>query len=210
MAQWTTTYNGLIDLLGDFVEDNTDEFTSAVQGCVNRAEERVLRDLDLSVFIVTTSSTTSNGTATYTKGYTDASTNRIFFSGTLTFAERRSRAFIQAHGGTGVPQYFHEDETTIYWAPTPDDTYAFSVSYTQRPTPLSISNQTNWLTRNAADLLLNAALVEAEQFLIAPERVQEFEAKYAQLLGPIRGLWREQAQNQYEPIAPAPQPVQTR
>lgn len=210
MAQWTTTYAGLVSLIEDYVEDTSAEFTSAVQGCINRAEERVIRDLDLSIFNTTVSSTTSDGVSTYTKPWTDAPAVSVFFSGSLTFAERRTRAWVQAHGGSGVPQYFHETETTIFWAPVPDGGYAFTITYIDRPDALSASNTTNWLTRNVADLLLYAALVECESFLISPERVQEFEAKYAQILGPTRGFWRDQAQNQYEPIAPVAQPVQTR
>jgi hypothetical protein len=61
-----------------------------------------------------------------------------------------------------------------------------------------------------APLLLNAALVEAEKFLIAPERVAEFNAAYGQLLGPARARWREARGQAYEPVAPTPAPVKDR
>lgn len=215
MSQFTTNYASLKDRVESFVEDDSAEFQAAFPGCVNRAEERIIRDLDLVVFNTTLSSTTSSGVATYAKGFTDAPLISIYFLDgsdpcACKFAERRSYAYIQAHGGTGRPRYFHETETTVYWAPTPDDSYSFELTYLDRPTPLSQSNTTNWITRNAADLLLYATLVEAETFLIAPERVAEFENKYKQALLPARAFWRSQAQNSYEPIAPAAEPVQTR
>lgn len=215
MAQYTTTYAGLKSSVESFVEDDSAEFQAVFQNLVNRAEERVLRDLDLVVFNTTLSTTTSDGVGTYAKGFTDAPIISIYFETaepgcSCKFAERRSRAYIQAHGGTGRPRYFHETETTVFWAPTPDDAYTFQLTYIDRPTPLSNSNTTNWITRNAADLLLYATLVEAETFLIAPERVAEFEEKYKQLLLPLRAFWRAQAQNSYEPINPTPVPAQTR
>lgn len=56
MAQFTTTYAGLVSLLQTYVEDTSTEYASAVQGCINRAEERILRDLDLAIWNITTSS----------------------------------------------------------------------------------------------------------------------------------------------------------
>ena len=210
MAQWTTTYTSLIDLLGDYVEDNSTEFTSAVLGCVNRAEERVIRDIDLVLFNATASGTTANATATYAKGFTGSVALSVYLSDDNSYAERRSLAYVNSHGGTGVPRYFYENETQIKFAPTPDGTYSYSIEYLDRPTPLSVSNQTNWLTQNVADLLLLASLVECEGFLIAPERVQEFEQKYQQMLGPVRAFWRQQMQLTYEPINPTPAPQLTR
>jgi hypothetical protein len=210
MAQYTATYDGLVSKMSSYTEDNSSEFTAEVNGMINRAEERIIRDLDLSLFNVTLSTATSAGVSTYSKGWTDSPVISIHFTDEGVFAQRRTRAFIQGHGGTGVPLYFHENQSTIYWAPTPDDAYAYTLTYVQRPTRLSSSTQTNWLTQNVGDLLLWASLIEAEAFLIAPERVQEFKQSYAENLGPIRAFWREQAQNTYEPIAPTAEPVRTR
>jgi len=210
MAQWITTYNELLDLLGTYVEDDSTEFTSHVQGFINRAEERVLRDIDLAIWNVTTSASTNADESTLVKAFSGAPVNEIWFSTDGEHAERRSLAFVRAYGSTGRPRYFYEDAARVYWAPVPDASYLYSITYYARPSPLTASNQTNWITSNLADLLLWAALVESEAFLLAPERVQEFEGKYQQMLGPARAFWREQMQLTYEPVHPTPQPVQTR
>jgi hypothetical protein len=67
MAQWTTTYTGLVSLLETYVEDTADEFSDNVQGIVNRAEERILRDLDLGLWTADQAISTAIGTATVTK-----------------------------------------------------------------------------------------------------------------------------------------------
>lgn len=210
MAQYQTTYSSLVDLMTDYVEDDSAEFSSAVQGIVNRAEERIIRDLDLSIFNATASGSTSSGVGSFTKTFSDTHVHAIFFTAAKEHAERRTREFVKNYGGTGRPLYFYEDRTTILWAPVPDATYTYEMTYVVRPNPLSASTQTNWLTTNVGDALLWASLVEAEAFLLAPERVAEFEQKYQQMLGPIRALWRPVMQTQYEPINPTPTPQQTR
>lgn len=211
MAQWSTTYPGLIALLETYVEDGSTEYEDAVQGCVNRAEERVLRDLDLAIFNVVANTTTSSGTASIPRSASiKTPIKNVFFTAAGEHAQRRSREYLQAHGGSGRPLYFCEDESNIHFAPTPDDSYACSITQIVWPTPLSASASSNWVSDNAADLLLYASLIESERFLIAPERVGEFEQAYAALLGPARAFWRENAQTSYEPIAPAPTPERTR
>jgi hypothetical protein len=210
MAQWTTTYNGLSDLLETYVEDGSTEYESAKQGCINRAETRLLRDLDLDLFNVVAATNTSSGTSSIPRSVEVSPVHSIFFTAAAEHAQRRSREYIQAHGGSGRPLYFCEDEENIHFAPTPDAAYACTVTHIVWPTPLSSDNQSNWLAENAADLLLYASLVESERFLIAPERVAEFEAVYASLLGPTRAFWRSNAQTSYEPVAPTPTPERTR
>jgi hypothetical protein len=210
MASWTTTYSGLVELLETYVEDDSTEFQAAVQGCVNRAEERLFKDLDLSYFNHELATSLGSGVQTLAKAFTESPVHSICLTAGLTYPERRTLSFIRMHGGSGLPLYWAENETTIYFAPTPDSAYAVNVTYNKRPTPLSGSQSSNWFAANVADLLLYASLVESEKFLIAPERVSEFEGTYRQLLGPARAFWRGTAQTPYEPVAPTPEPQQTR
>jgi hypothetical protein len=208
MAQWTTTYTGLVALLNTYVEDTSDEFSDNVQGVINRAEERILRDLDLGLWTSDQAVSTAIGTATVTKP-SAAHVLKALYYGTTPLL-RRAREFVDMYGGSGVPLYFHEEETRLRLAPVPDAVYALSAKFLNRPTPLSASNQTNWFGDKAADLLLNAALVEAERFLIAPERSKEFEVTYAGFLNALRAHYRDVAERDYEPIQPTAAVAQNR
>lgn len=208
MAQWQTTYDGLIAQLALFTEDTSDEYTDNIQSFVNRGEERMLRDLDLSIWTSDQSVSTAIGTATVTKPTAAHVLKGVFYGSTPLL--RRAREFIDMYGGSGVPVYFHEEETRIRFAPVPDAVYALTAKFLNRPTPLSPSNQTNWFADKAADLLLNACLVESERFLIAPERSTEFEATYAGLLNSLRGHYRDVGAQDYEPLTPAANVAQTR
>lgn len=210
MASWTTTYTGLTSLLGTFVEDSSTEFTDAVQGIVNRGEDRVVRDLDITYFDERRSTSTASGVATIAREAGAVITQSIYFTAANAYAQRRTYDYVKFHGGSGRPLYWYEDDEQITFAPTPDAVYAIIVSFLSQPTPLSASNTTNWLTQNVASLLLNACLIESEKFLIAPERVAEFKAEYAALLTPARATWRAAKAESYEPVAPAPVPAKER
>lgn len=210
MAQWTTSYTGLSDLLSTYIEDESTEFTAALPGIINRAEERCLRDLDLSIFDFTVSTSTTGGSATINKASTIHVIRSIYNSSASAFLQRRSYDYLLTYGGSGSPLYYYEYDDGIRFAPVPDASYTVDIRYMDRPTPLSASATTNWLTTHAADLLLYAALIESERFLIAPERVQEFEATYAGHLRSLRGIHREEAAQDYEPMAVTPQAERTR
>lgn len=208
MAQWTTTYAGLVALLETYVEDTSDEFDGEAQGIINRAEERCLKDLDLSIWDADETASTVSGTATVTKPSAAHVLKGVFYGSTPLL--RRSRDFLDMYGGSGTPIYFHEAETKIKLAPVPNATLALTCKFLLRPSPLTSSNTTNWFTQNAADLLLNAALVESERFLIAPERVAEFEQNYSGLLNAARSHFRDAASQDYEPVPPAAAVAQAR
>ncbi len=78
-----------------------------------------------------------------------------------------------------VPR-FYSDSDYDHWliSPTPDAAYEIQVVYHERPTPLDDINQTNWTTKYAPNLLLAACLLEAQPFLMRPDRQQVWEQMY--------------------------------
>jgi len=67
---------------------------------------------------------------------------------------------------TGTPLYYSDyDYDHWFVAPTPSANFAFETLCYTRLTPLSSSNQTNWLTRNAPNALLFGTLKQTAPFL---------------------------------------------
>jgi len=67
---------------------------------------------------------------------------------------------------TGSPKFYADyGYNNILIAPTPDVNYPYEYCFLQLPEPLTESNQTNWLTNNAPQVLLYATLLEAAPFL---------------------------------------------
>jgi hypothetical protein len=211
MASWTTTYNGLVSDLGTFCEDDSTEFTNSVQSFINRAEERTLQDLDITYFDESRTTSTATSIGFITKPTGTIVVQSVYFTSAAAYAQRRTFDYVNMLAvGSGRPICFYEDDDNINFGPVPDAPYNVVVRVLSQPTPLSSDNQTNWLSANVAPLLLNAALVEAEKFLIAPERKEEFNQSYASLLTPARARWREVKGQNYEPVSPTPQPVKDR
>lgn len=88
---------------------------------------------------------------------------------------------------TDVPLYYADtDWDHWYLAPTPDQDYAFEVLYYERISPLSSTNQTNWLTQNAPNAMLFGTLLQAMPFLKNDQR-QIFQQKYTEALQALKG-----------------------
>lgn len=86
-----------------------------------------------------------------------------------------------------VPEYYADtDWDHWYLAPTPDDDYAFEVLYYERISPLSSTNQTNWLTQNAPNAMLFGTLLQAMPFLKNDQRTI-FQQKYTESLQALKG-----------------------
>jgi hypothetical protein len=103
------------------------------------------------------------------------------------FLEYRDVNFISEYNGTGsqeLPKYYsYWDENTIVLAPTPDQNYNMQINYNLKPTGLSSSNTTTYLSKEFPNGLLYACLVEAYGFLKGPaDMIQFYEGKYQQAL----------------------------
>jgi hypothetical protein len=87
---------------------------------------------------------------------------------------------------TDVPLYY-ADTNWDHWylAPTPSTDFTFEVLYYERISPLSSTNQTNWLTQNAPNAMLFGTLLQAMPFLKNDQR-QIFQQKYTESLQSLK------------------------
>lgn len=84
------------------------------------------------------------------------------------------------------PMYYCDySYTHLLIAPTPALAYPFEMAFLELPPPLTIANQTNWLTNYAPDLLLYACLLEAIPFLKNDERIPVWEKLYDRALASL-------------------------
>ena len=67
---------------------------------------------------------------------------------------------------SGVPRFYADyDFDHFFVVPTPQQAYNFQLSYHARLDPLDTSHQTNWITANAPQLLLQSLMVEVQLYL---------------------------------------------
>ena len=67
--------------------------------------------------------------------------------------------------------------------PTPDQAYPAEVLYYEEPALLDATNQTNWITQYAPNLLLYGTLLQCQPFLKKDDRMQTFQAMYDRAAG---------------------------
>jgi len=95
---------------------------------------------------------------------------------------------------TAPPQYYADyGYFNFLIAPTPDAQYPFELAYLELPPPISPTNQTNWLTNYAPDVLFYGALIEAIPYLKDDERIPVWQSKYDKAMASLNQQddWRK-------------------
>lgn len=97
------------------------------------------------------------------------------------------REYWPSSTATGVPKYY-ADYDYDHWliAPTPNANYSIEVSYYERVQPLDSTNQSNWFTTYAPQAMLYGTLLQAMPFLKNDERMQLWQAQYAQIVTTLK------------------------
>lgn len=185
------TYAELTQKLQDWLEDDDAEFVGSIDDVINLGEMRLWRDLDLSIFTSEDTATTSLSQETVTKPVTDpelVTWQSIYYdnAGVRTFLELRSTDWVRDHqtiGATAPPKYYAEtSETDWLLSPIPDSAYTLNARGVTRPTRLSGTQTTTWLSTHQDDMLFKACLAEAEGFLKSDDRVPIWQEQYVSAL----------------------------
>lgn len=184
-------------------------FGTFLPGCIDYAEQRMYRELDLQVSRVVDSSANlianaRNFTLPTSIGvYTVVEQINIITPAGTTAASSGTRnpltpitkeyldfAWPNAQTFTGVPIYYAPiNNTTYVVGPSPDQAYNVEVIGTQRPLPLSASNTTTFLTTFLPDVFMAASMVFATAYqrdfgsmVDDPQRAASWESQYKMLM----------------------------
>ena len=199
------TYDELKQKIIDYTEVSSNVFTDTIlNGFINDAEFRILREVDsdnnrryvsanliastrfidtpTDLLIIRSAQIVNSELASG-----DTNQNRDF----LQFRDTSFMSEFNPTATTGVPKYYSNwDETKIVVAPTPDQTYTIQLNYILKPTGLSSTNTTTYLSTEFPNGLLYACLVEAYGFLKGPvDMLQLYDKKYVEV---VKGFSIEQ------------------
>jgi hypothetical protein len=148
---------------------------------ITLAEQRIARELKIQGFIKAVTTTLATGTPTYTKPDRWRETISITVADAPVFP--RSYEYCKNYwpneASTGPVKFYADyDYNNWIFVPTPSTNASMEVLYYEIPQLLDTSNQSNWLTSNAPNLLLYGALLEATPFLKNDERVPLWQQMY--------------------------------
>lgn len=171
-ATWKTTIANLT-----VIEEANTEFVQVLPSCIDYAEQRVYRELDLLNTVTRQTGTLTIGTRTFDLPTTSGRfvvTNgfNVITPAGQTVPDTGTRnpltpvtrdvldAFWPSTTGAAVPQnYAMITDQQIIVGPAPLAAYTIEAIGTIRPTPLSVSNQTSPLTLYWPDLFLAASMI---------------------------------------------------
>jgi len=181
------TYDSLMDDLQVYCERSDEPFLSQRPRMIMMAENRLaseVRGLGFQKYV-----TFNNAANTFPKPerWRETISLNVTVNSERVFLQKRDydycRTFCPNPSTTGTPRYYADYEYEhVLVVPTPAASYPMEMAYYERPAPLSSTNQTNWTTQYAPQLILYACLLEAQPFLKRPERTQEFQALYDRAL----------------------------
>lgn len=201
-SQWVTEVSTLMA-----VQSSDANFTLILPGCIDYAEQRIYRELDLLQTVVRDS---SNALTPNSRNFVLPTTQGIFVtltginvitpagttspdSGTrnpLTPVSREFLDFSWPDSSTAAqPTKFAPlTQSQILVGPWADAAYTIEVVGTQRPTPLSSGNTTTFLSQYLPDLFVAASMVFMSGYLKnfgsqsdQPQMAQSWESQYQTL-----------------------------
>ncbi len=182
------TYNSLLTDVRRYLERGftleSDKLVfEQLPSLINNAERRIARELKLLGLLVPVTTTLPAGTSTLAKPDRWRMTTAIRAVGLDPILPRSydyCRTYWPDPAQTAATVEFYADYDYDHWlfVPTPTADVQLDILYYELPVMLDDSNQTNWLTAQAPNLLLYAALLEATPFLKNDERIPVWEQMY--------------------------------
>ena len=181
------TFAELLQKVRDYTEVGSSVLTDSIlQSMIRDAELRIFREVDAdytreyatanlninSPYLILPSSpaTTASRTSIIVRSIYVLDTTQS--PSEKKYLDKRDTSFIfefNSTQATGVPKYYANwKETTLIMAPTPDAQYEVQLSYIYSPDELSSTNTETYVSKNAPDLLFNAVMVQAYEFLKGP------------------------------------------
>jgi len=177
------TYAQLKQAIQDYTENTETTFVNNLPLFIRMAEERILKQVQLSLF-------RKNATAATTAGNQYLACPSDFlapFSLSLTgndgdkfFVEFKDPSFVQSFNPdpttTGAPRYYSQfDNDYFVLAATPDAAYTAELHYFYRPESLTAGpdSGTTWLSVNAEMAMLYGSLLEATIFMKGEQDVTQ-------------------------------------
>ena len=186
------TYSELVTNIRNYMETSSNVLTdSVINTFILLTENKILRDIDLEIF---RQSSTTNLTEDepFLTMPSDILTHRYMLitdaSGNESFLNFRDVSFLKEYwengATTGTPKYYAVwNQDTFRLAPTPDAELTVELGYIRKPTGLSSSTPSTWLSTNAPEALLYGCLVQAYSYTKGPlEMLGFFQNSYKDAL----------------------------
>ena len=187
-----STYTELKDAIADWLDRS--DLTDRIPDFIALAEARLNRELRIRPMEVRSTMTTTVGQRYFNLpgGYLQMRNFQINTNPITPLEYITPEMLDRLYGSstTGKPRAYSLIGDEIQLAPIPDSTYTIEMAFYEKFTPLGDGSSgtvtSNWLTKNAPDVLLYGALIEAEPFIKNDERIQLWLTAYKEAIDKIQ------------------------
>ena len=186
------TYSSLKTAIQDYTQNTEATFVTHLDDFIKNAEERILKNIQLSYFRKNQSGTTTNANKflAVPSDFLAPFSLAVTSSSEHIFLEFKDVDFIQTFNPnpatTGTPRFYAVfDIDNFILGPTPDAAYTAELHYYYRPASLTAAGDsgTTWLSDNATLALLYGCLVEAYTFMKGdPTLMKDYENRMGEAI----------------------------
>ena len=171
------TFTEVKDAIADWLDRS--DLTSRIPDFIALAEARFNRDLRIRPMEVRSIMNTSSGQKYYNLpgGYLQMRNIQLNTNPTTPLEYITPEMLDRLYGSntTGKPRAYTLIGDEIQLSPVPDSAYELEMAFYEKFSPLGDGTSgtvtTNWITKNAPDVLLYSSLLEAEPFIKNDERI---------------------------------------
>ena len=193
------TYLQLKTAIQDYTENNETTFVTNLPVFIRLAEERILKNVQLSLFRKNATATITQGSQYFACPSDFLAPFSLSFRSTdekKVFVDFKDPSFLQTYtpnsATEGIPRYYSIfDISNFLIAPSPNASYTGELHYYYRPQSLTAGSDsgTTWLSINAEIALLYGSLIEAYTFMKGEQDVMAmYNQKFQEALLGIKML----------------------
>jgi hypothetical protein len=193
------TYAELKTAIQDYTENDETSFVNNLPIFIRQAEERILKNVQLSLFRKNVSGNMSQNNqylacpsdflAPFSLSFVDANSHK-------TFLEFKDTDFVQSFNPdsttTGDPRFYAVfDIDNFILGPTPSAASAVELHYFYRPASLTAGAEgaTTWLSENAQMAMLYGSLIEAYIYMKGEQDIMaQYEKRFAEAMTGMKML----------------------
>jgi hypothetical protein len=192
------TYATLKTAIQDYTDNSESTFVSNLALFITEAEERVFKNVQLSLFRknVSGNTTASNKYLNIPSDFLAPFSLSVVNESANEFLEYKDVNFVQSFtpnpATTGTPRYYSLfDISNFILAPTPDAVYTAELHYYYRPASLTAGadSGTTWLSENAPNAMLYGSLVEAYTFMKGdPDLLNTYNQRFSEAIVSLKNF----------------------
>lgn len=205
--QTDMNYDLLLAKLQEYRERADPVYVAAIPGFINLAENRLATEMKTQGFQAVVTNVFDLSPVQSKPAFWRETTSFSFqVNGVWQQMFLRTLEYVRAYSPNPAsmdsPRYYADyDINHFYLSATPASAYPFELVYQARLDPLTVNHQENWLTLNAPQALLYAALLEAALWCKALDDIQMWKTEYGEAVGGLVAENKERLQDRGTAVA---------